>query len=269
MTRSPSIEVSDPQFESDNLRLITVNSPALGRRGDITLFLPPHIDAAGRIPLLLLLHGVDCSHWAWTLQGGAHRAAMQLMSESQLRPIAIAMPSDGLWGAGSGYLIQGSEDHETWIMNDVLESVSEVTAHVDRDSPLFIAGLSMGGYGALRLGAKHADRVAGISAHSAITLPEQMSHFVDEPLWGRVAAADPQADPLYWLQLHSQRLPPLRFDCGTSDVLFQANQQLHRRLTELNIKHTYQVFPGGHDWAYWQTHIYDTLLFVESTLRQG
>ena len=60
------VEVSDPQFESENLRLITVNSPALGRRGDITLFLPPDIAALGCIPLLLLLHGVDCSHWAWT-----------------------------------------------------------------------------------------------------------------------------------------------------------------------------------------------------------
>lgn len=262
------VEVSDPQFESENLRLITVNSPALGRRGDITLFLPPDIAALGCIPLLLLLHGVDCSHWAWTMQGGVHRAAIQLMSESKLRPIAIAMPSDGLWGAGSGYLIQGSADHETWIMNDVLESVSQVTAHVNCNSPLFIAGLSMGGYGALRLGAKYAERIAGISAHSAITEPDQMCHFVEEPMWSRVAAEDPQADPLYWLRLHSSRLPPLRFDCGTSDILFRANQELHRKLTGLDIKHTYQVFPGGHEWAYWQTHIYDTLLFVESTLLQ-
>jgi putative tributyrin esterase len=266
MTRSRSVEVSDPRFESENLRLITVASPALQRRGDITLFLPPGSGAGREIPLLLLLHGADCSHWSWTLQGGAHRAAMHLMSQNKLRPIAIAMPSDGLWGAGSGYVIHGSEE---WIMNDVLDAVFAVSEQVDSHSPLFIAGFSMGGYGALRLGAKFAERFSGISAHSAITRPEQMSHFVEEPLWNRMAAEDPSADPLHWLQFHAKILPPLRFDCGVSDVLFPANQELHRKLSEQNIQHTYQEFPGGHDWAYWQEHIYDTLLFVESTLRQS
>ena len=94
----------------------------------------------------------------------------------------LAMPSDGLWGDGSGYLPHLTENYERWIVDEVPKAVITVVSACSAASPLFIAGLSMGGFGALRLGGKYAARFSGISAHSAITHFDQMGQFVEEPL---------------------------------------------------------------------------------------
>ena len=81
MTRPfPTIEISDPQFERDGLRHVTVFSRALGRRADCTLWMPELADADGPLPLVVLLHGVYGSHWAWAWSGGAHETAQRLIS---------------------------------------------------------------------------------------------------------------------------------------------------------------------------------------------
>ena len=56
--------MSDPRFERDCLRLITIKSPALKRRGDMTVFAPPDRETLQDIPLIILLHGVYGSRTA-------------------------------------------------------------------------------------------------------------------------------------------------------------------------------------------------------------
>ena len=269
-----TIEVSDPAFECDHLRTITIRSEALRMRGDISLFVPPTDNAS--VPLLVLLHGVYGSHWAWTMKGGAHRSALRLMSENRLRPLAIVMPSDGLWADGSGYLphhgaescSRESEANAADIagMEDVIDACQEAIPLVDDRSPVFLSGFSMGGYGALRLGSKYAARVSGISAHSSITDLEQMRHFVDEQLDGYADAGDENADVLFWMRKNRACLPPIRFDCGNADLLVEDNRRLHRNMVAEGIAHRYEEYPGGHTWQYWQEHVEETLLFVETTL---
>src|SRR6476659_6144456 len=149
MTKYRTIALSDPQFERDCLRLLTFKSPALGGRGDVSIFVPPGCETEQDLPLVLLLHGVYASHWAWSLLGGAHLTASRMIQQSLIRPMVIAMPSDGLWGDGTGYVPHASEDYEKWIMEDVVGCVTQVIACLGSASKLFIAGLSMGGYGAL------------------------------------------------------------------------------------------------------------------------
>ena len=79
------------------------------------------------------------------------------------------MPSDGLWGGGSGYVPHPDADYERWIVEEVPAIAALADDRVDPDAPVFVGGLSMGGFGALRLGAKYPDRFRGISAHSAVT----------------------------------------------------------------------------------------------------
>jgi putative tributyrin esterase len=69
-------------------------------------------------------------------------------------------------------------------------------------------------------------------------------------------------DILYWAARNSKMLPPIRFDCGRKDTLFQANRKLHHELTKLGIAHTFEEFQGGHEWSYWRRHVRDTLRFV-------
>ncbi|WP_332369533.1 hypothetical protein [Spirosoma telluris] len=65
-----TIELSDPAYEQDGLRYITVKTPNLKGRGDITVWLPsPELIGPEPLPLVILLHGVYGSHWAWPLKG--------------------------------------------------------------------------------------------------------------------------------------------------------------------------------------------------------
>lgn len=260
-----TIEVSDPRYEQDCLRFITVKSPALGHRADITVFEPRGIAGKGNVPLVILLHGVYSSHWAWALKGGVHRTAQRLIEEGRIQPMVIAMPSDGLWGDGSGYVPHSHADYEQWIVEDVPECVDEVVLEVNANDRFCLGGLSMGGYAALRLGARYPDRVRAVSAHSTMTHLQQLEQFIEEPmaLFG-LAALEDEADLFTCLQNRRDALPPFRFDCGVEDVLIDENRQLHDALELDDIPHIYEEFAGEHDWTYWHAHIEETLLFFNS-----
>ena len=266
MTNHPSVfrttELSDPSFEQDHLRFITVKTPNLRGRGDICVFVPP-LDDLRDVPLVLLLHGVYGSSWVWALKGGVHRTAWEMIQAHEIAPMVIAMPSDGLWGDGSGYLAHDGYDFERWVVDDVPKAVQENIAMVSKASPQFISGLSMGGFGALRLGIKYASQFSGISAHSAITAIEQMPQFVEESMDHYRSA--PKANHSVWAAVQlAPSYPPLRFDCGTEDQLIEYNRQLHRQLTEATLPHEYEEFPGAHEWSYWQTHVRDSLRFFNA-----
>ena len=239
---------------------MTVKSQALRGRGDITLYIPALARAQRNAPLVLLLHGAHGSHWNWAVNGRAHRTAQRLMEQGTIPPLALAMPSDGLWGDGSGYLPHARQDFEKWIVEDALQAVRGAAGCLSGDSPLFICGLSMGGFGALRLGAKYTGLFRGISAHSSITHFEQMLKYVAEDA---ASFGTPPEDlsVLATMVRHKDHLPPVRFDCGVEDRLAQFNRELHRDLEASGIAHQYEEFPGGHEWSYWAAHLEDSLRF--------
>ncbi len=206
-----TFEISDERFEFDGLRFVTVKSPALGHRADLTLFVPPQAQGWRDVPVVILLHGIYGSHWGWALKGGAHRTAARMIAAGELPPMVLAMPSDGLWGDGSGYVphmregeamrlslavlndevepigVSGTSsaseqasDFERWIVEEVPAAVNRAVPSTSADSPLFIAGLSMGGFGALRLGAKYPGRFRAVSGHSSATRAEQLQGAVEE-----------------------------------------------------------------------------------------
>ena len=257
-------ELSDPAFALENLRFITVKTANLRGRGDICIFVPP-LDNLHNVPLVLLLHGVYGSSWAWALKGGVHQTAWEMIQSEEIGPMVIAMPSDGLWGDGSGYLAHDGYNFERWIVDDVPTAVRENIGMVGKASPQCIGGLSMGGFGALRLGVKYAAQFRAISAHSSITDVEQMAQFVEEPL--SHYRTTNQTDRSVWAALQqSSSHPPLRFDCGTEDQLLEPNRQLHQQLTAAHLPHEYAEFPGGHVWSYWQAQVRESLRFFNRQL---
>ena len=272
-----TVEISDPRFEHEGLRTVTVQSPALGHRADVSVWAPPAAPQQRVQPvdtLLLLLHGVYGSHWVWPLKAGVHRTAQRMIAAGEIGPMVIAMPSDGLARDGTAYLAHpnaedpGAEDAERWIVDEVPAVARLAAANLHPVAKIAIAGLSMGGYGALRLGAKFAPRFAAISAHSAITEIAGMQRFTQEPL-GEYFRCAPHEElsPLFWLRKNRNYLPPLRFDCGVDDPLIEDNRGLHKALESDGIEHRYEEFSGGHDWPYWQTHVENTLRFVDAATR--
>ena len=265
MSSFRTTELSDPPYESDGLRFITVKTPNLKGRGDICVYVPEVEKDVTNLPIYILLHGVYGSAWIWALKGGAHRTARRLMTAGTIRPAIIAMPSDGLWGDGSGYLPHHERDFARWIVEDVPAAVRELIPQAAENAAVCLGGLSMGGYGALRLGGLHPERFRAISGHSSITKLEQMTEFVEEPLVG-YGDGDGLPNVIDALTANRERLPALRFDCGRADTLFAANNELHAGLERLGIDHTYEVFDGGHEWPYWQEHVEQTLRFFDQSV---
>ncbi len=260
--RFRTTKISDPRFESDNLRYITIKTPNLKGRGNICLFVPPNIKV-DNLPITILLHGVYGSSNSWSQQAGAHRTAMRLIQSKKIRPMILAMPSDGLWGDGSAYSKHGGFDFEKWIVEDVIDAVRLNIPQAKNSTTTFIGGLSMGGFGALMLGGKYPKKFKAISAHSAITSLPQMELFVEEQLsdYQQVLAKSEAAFPM--LKSNRGKLPPLRFDCGKNDLLIEHNRKLHAQLLAAGISHQYEEFEGIHEWAYWEEHLVDSLLFFE------
>lgn len=255
-----TIELSDTPFESQGLRFLTAKTPNLKGRGDICLYIPEVTEGTDNLPIYILLHGVYGSAWIWAMKGGAHKTAERLMKNKTIEPAIIAMPSDGLWGDGSAYFSHHSKKFDYWITSDVVTAIKENIPEAKNSNATCIGGLSMGGYGALSLGAKFPEKFKAISGHSSITKLEQMALFVEEPLEA-YTNSNKLPDVIDCIKLNQDKLPKLRFDCGLKDELIEPNRLLHKELNDLNIEHTYEEFEGGHEWPYWIKHVEKTLVF--------
>ncbi len=145
----------------------------------------------------------------------------------------------------------GVARYEDTIVQDLRDHVTRIFNV--RSGPWAIGGLSMGGFGALRLGLKYPDLFNSIWAHSSA------------PRIGWLMA-DRTPDPVdAQILTHARHLaaagtwPEISFDCGTGDDLIGENRQLHGQLDELGIQHHYAEHPGGHTWGYWDVHVRSAL----------
>ncbi|MFC3120679.1 alpha/beta hydrolase [Agaribacter flavus] len=254
------LEVSGSKFSPENFVTLTVYSSHLNGRADISVY--REASESKDLPIVILLHGVYGSHWVWSQLGGAHEVYATLR-KAGLPECVLVMPSDGAHQEGSGYLPLENANYEKWIVEDVIDAVIQTQDMCSKDSSVYISGLSMGGYGALRLGAKYPSVFAGISAHSSITQLDDFVHFVDEKTREPLSKHSDEynGDVFDTLVANQDKLPPLRFDCGKDDVLFEANQALVAKLEKTDITFSFDAFSGEHAWEYWNEHLAKTLQF--------
>lgn len=224
-----------------SLARVEFYSPAMGQQVSYSLYLPETGD--GPFPVVFQLHGLTDSHAAWVTNSNIARHAARY-------PMVIALPDGGTgcylnW---PGHDRIGKRNYEDLIVTDI-------TNHLKRhfnvtDGPWAIGGLSMGGYGSMRLGLKYSDRFASIWSHS--------SKFE----WGEMMASGlfPDPDDLS-VHAHADRVsalakkPVITFDCGLDDELLGESRRFHEHLDTLGLDHTYNEHPGGHEWDYWDTHV--------------
>src|SRR3978361_1334067 len=81
MSKFRTLEISNPQFESNHLRFITIKTPNLKGRGDICVYIPPQVSNTDSAPVVLLLHGVYGSAWSWAHSGGVHLKVNELIAQ--------------------------------------------------------------------------------------------------------------------------------------------------------------------------------------------
>ena len=140
----------------------------------------------------------------------------------------------------------------------------------------FVAGESMGGYGACKVGLTYPERFGGIASLSgALDLPGfgrmcADGTFPDMPLgefelmFGAGMQVPPEADVFSLLERAATlpERPRLCSFCGTEDFLLDVNRRFDARATELGYDHLYMEWAGDHEWRFWQVAIQRALQYL-------
>lgn len=262
-------EITPLEHLRDGLGSITVYSKNLGGRGDITFYLPADYSQYESLPIVILLHGVYGSHWAWADKGRVHLVAEELIKQGEIGPVILAMPSDGLYKLGSFYEAYDHADYEKWVTQDVIAALKEGIPQANDNSKLAISGLSMGGYGALKLGVKYPELFQAFSGMSSITKFDEYKKFVKlgEPEDNTASFIGinqrPDLIDIFTEKKNKGKdISPFIFDCGLDDLLYDGNQIFHQQLLDADIPHCYKTPSGCHEWSYWEKQVREHLVFL-------
>ncbi len=231
-------------------------SAALSKEVAFNVVLPDRQSQGGPYPVLYLLHGLSDDYTAWLRWTKIELYVREL-------PLMVVMP-DG----DRSFYCDATEGpaYEKAIVEDLLSFVDRHFHTIPNGRGRAIGGLSMGGYGAMKIGLKYPHLFRSVAAHSGCyaLLREPVRDDLGPELqriYGTETARR-ENDP-FWLaeQLDPGQAPAIRFDCGTDDFLIDHNRAFHEHLTELGIEHEYEEFPGGHEWAYWDEHVREAVAF--------
>lgn len=137
-----------------------------------------------------------------------------------------------------------------------------------------VAGLSMGGYGAVMLALRNPN-VFGAAASLSGAL-SSFNHIEKEvfdslnfpQIFGPHRGSYANSYDLHVLAELRKKdaktdFPDIYINCGKDDRLYNFNVEFHDYLTKINYDHEYAEFHGGHTWEYWSEHLKDVLLFFE------
>lgn len=202
---------------------------------------------------MLLLHGLLDDHTGWM-----RRSSLERYCDGT--NLLVVMPS-----GGRGFYADAAQgpQYETALSDELPR---QIQSWFTMGSRWFVAGLSMGGYGALRFALKHPERfTAAASMSGAVTFGEEK--YRDAEFERIVPDAELKGNSsLFALakRFEEKVAPHLWLDCGLDDSLLPANRRLHSRLNELGIDHVYEEPLGGHDWSYWDNRIQKVLQWFQA-----
>jgi putative tributyrin esterase len=221
-------------------------------------------------PVLYLLHGLHGDASSWMRNSRVEWHVREL-------PLMVVMP-DGY----RGFYTDNEEGpafarHIGRELVDFIDGNFRTQAERGRRA---IGGLSMGGYGALRIGLGWPERFCSVHSHSG-ALGRSKADFseeaeasglhADRPAFmvkelRRVFGRKPVGTGHDVLVLArkaqaAKKLPHLLLDCGREDYLLEDNREFHRELKAAGIPHEYHEHAGAHDWDYWERLLPDALKF--------
>ena len=147
----------------------------------------------------------------------------------------------------------------------------------DRREDTFIGGLSMGGFGALRLGSLYHDIFSKVFSFSGAFIidniagqkPGYQDLIANYDYYTRtfgdldhVKGSD--KDPLWCLDqaIAANEAPAIYQACGTEDFLYQENLSMKASLEERPVQYEYHEMPGGHDWVFWKQNLEKAILWL-------
>ena len=247
-------------FFSDSLSLST----------SMTIILPQQtsnqIGMAGEVsegppPVLYLLHGLSDDDTTWLRRTSIERYAAPLGLAVVMPQVHRSFYTDEAYGGR----------YWTFLTSELPALVSSFFRVSDRPEDTFVAGLSMGGYGALKWALRQPERFAAAACLSGAVhlsgLRSGRTRPDDPQLFERIfgdRSIDGGPDDLFALaeQADPASVPPLWVSCGTEDELYADNAAFADACDRLGLPVTSEFPPGVHDWALWDAQIQKVLAWL-------
>ena len=292
-------------------------SQSLGVHKQVVVYLPPSYHTAEaqgrRYPMAVYLHGAWGSESDWTAQGRLAGTMDSLVAAGMPELIVVMPDGDDGWWTTWHYLIdhaacrrvsrRESPDtycvpwpkYDDYVINDVV-GYADATYRTRRDrASRAIAGLSMGGYGAISIAARSPETFAVAASHSGVLRPALMADSsggavvwrdarttselrttsgaarwsIIQPAFGTDSVSWMGRDPTRLIARAKARgatLPVFFADVGTGDYLLAQNRSFRDAMQSLGVPLTYREWSGVHDWAYWRAHLAESLRFIATHL---
>ncbi|GAA3776108.1 alpha/beta hydrolase [Micromonospora maritima] len=243
-------------------------SSALGMGTSMTVLLPdpgaagigmPGAAVDGDPPVLYLLHGLTDDDTVWTRRTSVERYVAPL-------GLAVVMPQ-----VQRSFYCDEAHGNRYWtFLSEELPEVCRSFFRLsDRREDTFVAGLSMGGYGAVKWALRHPDRFAAAASLSgALDVVHRRDHPVrpvDPAVWHTVWGDRPAPahdDTVGLLERAGADLPALYVACGTEDFLHGDNVRFVDAARRRGLPLTVDFGPGDHEWGYWDARIQDVLAWL-------
>lgn len=266
-----SLSVSGQGLET-RVETIQFQSKLIGKTLPYSVILPPgyeerRVTEKSYYPVLYLLHGLTghYSNWIEKTRLKEYAAAYHII-------IVTPEGNDG-WYTDSATSL--ADKYETYILEELIPEVESRFRALNKRESRAIAGLSMGGYGALKFGFKHPDKfIFAASMSGAVDVATRMEDYLKvkwealtvsvRQTYGALDGPTRADNDLFKLArgFPAERftsLPFLYLDCGTEDGLVAPNRELATILLERKIPHEFRELPGKHDWKYWDQQVQDVL----------
>ena len=211
--------------------------------------------AKGKHPTLFLLHGLSDDHTIWQRRTSIERHVANL-------GLAVVMPA-----VHRSFYTDMARGHRYWTyVSEELPALARSFFPLsEKREESFVAGLSMGGYGALKLALRHPERyAAGASLSGALDAAELGAtpgerHEEYANIFGNADAIPGGENDLFHLAKELAASdgpkPKLYQCCGTEDGLIEQNHRFRDHAGQLGLDLTYDEGPGEHEWGYWDVQI--------------
>ncbi len=246
----------------------TFRSQVLGCNAPFNVIIPEQCKED--IPVVLLLHGHSGNQDEWLRNTPIERYAKQYQ-------VAMVMPS----GQKSWFCdMKHGEKYYTYNKQELMEYVRTIFPITKKREKTFVAGLSMGGYGALKIALAESDRFAACGAFSgAVDIHARFAlgnrHDDGVCIWGEnyldviPGSVDDTYELTRRLEAEGRPKPWIYQACGTEDKRLHENHLFRDFIQDRGYVYEYFEGPGKHDWLFWNTHIVKALDFFQRCMNEN
>jgi S-formylglutathione hydrolase FrmB len=263
-------------------------SQALATRKQVVVYLPPSYAAAParRYPVAYYLHGRGGRETDWTARGQL-AAVMDSVVASGLQEMIVVMP-DGDDGWYTTWNTLPSYDdclrhapatepprafcvpwphYDDYIARDLVRFVDGRYRTRAQPAARALAGVDMGGYGALTLALQYPDVFSAAVSHSGVLAPGDRVAF--RAIFGADSLAWRAHDPIFLLDRARSRhapLPALYADWGAGDAGAPGNRAFRDSVALRHVALDAREHAGGHSWEYWRGHAGESIAWIAARI---